>query len=165
MKNHQIITTFAISALTFGFAFTSNAAEEKEKIVKLSEIPAAAAAAIQKLAAGGKIIQVEEAKENGKVTYEAGIKSSGKVREVTVDAKGRLLSEEEVIALADAPKPVQATIEKEAAGGKIEKIERIKEGGKINYEALISSKNKREEIVLSEKGKVVERENKKGAKD
>jgi uncharacterized membrane protein YkoI len=141
-------------------------AEEKEKVVKLSEIPAAAAKALQSHSADGKIVKVEQDEEKGKISYEAKIETkSGGVSEVTVDASGKLLSVEDVITLAGAPEVVRAAIEKEAAGGKVEKIERVKEDGKTTYEALIASKDKREEVVFSEKGKVVEREDKNRKKD
>jgi hypothetical protein len=56
-------------------------------------------------------------------------------------------------------------MEREHPGGKIEKFERITEGKKVSYEALISSKGKREEIKFDGKGKVIEREDKTGSKD
>jgi uncharacterized membrane protein YkoI len=163
MKQH-IIT--AILATTLTTVPVSLHAEDKEKPVKLSEIPAAASAAIQKHVAGGQIVKVEQDEEKGKVSYEARIKSaSGKVSEVTVNATGKLLAVEDVIDLTEAPGAVRTAIEKEAAGGKVEKVERVKEDGKTTYEALISANGKREEVVFSDAGKVVERENKTGKKD
>jgi uncharacterized membrane protein YkoI len=163
MKDNRIIAAIVAAALSI-IPFSLEA-EEKEAVVKLSEIPAAAAAALEKHAAGGQIVKVEKDEENGKISYEAQIKTASGVSEVSVDASGALLSVEDVIALAAAPEAVRTAIEKEAAEGKVEKLERVKEGGKTSYEALIAKKGKREEVVFSESGQVVEREKKTGKKE
>jgi uncharacterized membrane protein YkoI len=162
MKTH--ITAAIAVAILISTPFPLKA-EEREKTVKLSEIPEAAAAALKKYASGGEIVKVEQDEEKQKVSYEAKIKTKSGVTEVTVDANGKLLSLEDVIAVADAPAAVRAAIEKEAAGGTVEKVERVKEGGKTTFEAVIASKGKREEIVFSETGNVVGRESKTGKKD
>jgi hypothetical protein len=87
------------------------------------------------------------------------------VHDVTVDEKGKLVSDEETIPASQAPKNIREAIEREFPGAKIEKFERIKEGGKTNYEALLSGGKKREEIKFSQDGKVLEREDKTGDKD
>jgi|GEM_PF-1155100 len=163
MKHHVIAALLAAALITIPVALQ---AEDKEKPVKLSEIPAAAATAIEKRVAGGQIVKVERDEEDGKVSYEARIKSAaGKISEVTVDATGKLLAVEDVIGLSEAPAAVRTAIEKETTGGKVEKLERVKEGGKTTYEALISARGKREEVVFSDTGKVTGRENKTGKKD
>jgi uncharacterized membrane protein YkoI len=163
MKTHRLTTAFAAAILIT--APLSLKAEEKEKTVKLSEIPEAAAAALKKHAAGGQIVKVEQDEEKQKISYEAKIKTKSGESEVTVNANGKLLSVEDVIAPADAPAAVRAALEKESAGGTVEKIERVKEGGKTTFEAVIATKGKREEVVFSETGNVVGRESKTGKKD
>ncbi|EDY17594.1 conserved hypothetical protein [Chthoniobacter flavus Ellin428] len=163
MKNHIIAALFAAAFTTIP---VSVKAGESEKAVKLSDLPAAAAAALEKHAAGGQIVKVEQDEENGKISFEAKIKSAaGKISEVSVNAAGKLLAVEDVIELSAAPEAVRTAIEKEATGGKVEKLERVTEDGKTTYEALISANAKRREVVFSSAGKVVERENKTGKKD
>ena len=162
MKQHHLIASVLAALTTLPLSLTAG---EKEKVVPLSEVPAPVAAAFEKHAAGGKIVKVEQDEENGKITYEAQIKVKDAVSEVSVDAKGKLVSVEDVIPLAEVPAAVRAAIEKEAGEGKAEKVERVKEGGKTTYEAVIAAKGKREEVVFSETGKVVQRENKNGQKD
>ena len=77
-----------------------------------------------------------------------------------MDAEGKIVSVEKVIALSDVPEAVRKTIEANSAGGKVEKVEHIEEGGKVTYEALVTKDGKREEIVISPDGKVTEREDK-----
>lgn len=59
-----------------------------EQEVTLDSIPAAAKAAIEKLATGGKITKVETITKDNTVTYEAIIRKGKKDSEVVVDAQG-----------------------------------------------------------------------------
>jgi len=120
--------------------------------------------AIKDLTGGAKITNLSKEKDEGKVVFEAQFSAKGHVHEVTVDEKGKLVSDEKVIEISEAPAPVQKAIEHEAAGGKVEKLERIDEGGKVSFEALIATKGKRTEIKFDGKGKELGRENK-GAKE
>ena len=59
-----------------------------EEEVALDSIPAPAKAAIEKSAAGGKIIRVETLTEGKEVTYEAALGKKGKKSSITVRADG-----------------------------------------------------------------------------
>ena len=77
--------------LEFDAQGTLLAAEEETSI---DSIPAAAKAALEKKAAGGKITKVETITKGKTVTYEAAITSkAGKKSEVQVDAKGAEIKE------------------------------------------------------------------------
>jgi len=152
----------AIIALTTGLCFTAWAAEEK---VALDKIPAPAAKTLKDQAGDAKITNLSQEKDEGKMVYEATFSRKGRVHDVTVDAAGKLISDEETVPVSEAPEAVRTAIDKEHPGGKIEKFERIKEGGKVSYEVLISGKGKREEIKFDSKGKVLEREDKTHDKD
>ena len=152
-------TIYALAA-----SLTICLAEGAEEKVSLEEIPAAAAKTLKEQAGGEKIKSLSKEKDEGKTVYEASFSKKGRAHDVTVDEKGKLISDEEVIPLAEAPDAVRAAIEKEHPGGKVDKIEKITEGHNISYEALISAKGKREEIKFDDKGKVLEREDKTGIK-
>ncbi len=166
MKKHTTVKC-AIALLSVSVFSTSliAKAEDKEESTTMESIPAAAASAIKKQAAGAKITGVSKEDEDGKTVYEAKIKANGSVREVSVDSNGKVASVEEVIQLSGAPEAVRTAIEADSKGGKVEKIEKVNEGGKTTFEALISAKGKREEVVFSPEGKVVTREDKKHDKD
>lgn len=154
------ITMIAVSA---SLCFAVQAAEKDvEETVSLDKIPAAAAKALKEQAGDANITNLSKEKAEGKLVFEATFTKKGRVHDVTVDENGKLVSDEEVIPLSEAPETVRAAIKKEAPDGKIVKFERIREGGKISYEALISTKSKREEIKFDDKGKVLEREDKTG---
>jgi uncharacterized membrane protein YkoI len=63
---------------------------EVEEETTLEAIPAAAKAAIQKAAAGGKISRVEIVTKGGKVTYDAAYTKGGKNAELSVTADGTI---------------------------------------------------------------------------
>jgi uncharacterized membrane protein YkoI len=163
MIKPSIITFIAVGA---GLCLSASAAEDKEAKVSSSEkLPSAVAKALKEQASGEKIIGFSKEKDNGKTVYEATFEKNGRVHDVTVDEGGKLVSDEETIPASEAPKAIREAIEREFPGSKIEKLERIKERGKTNYEALLSGNNKkREEIKFSADGKVLEREDKTGAK-
>jgi uncharacterized membrane protein YkoI len=153
-----------ITLVSASLCVSAFAAENAEKTVTLDKIPAAAAKSLREHASGAKITNLSEEKDEGKMVYEARFSAKGHIHEITVDANGKLISDEQVIAVAESPDPVRAAIGKEAAGGKVDKLEHITEGGKVFYEALISTKGKREEVKFGRDGKVLARENKTGSK-
>ena len=67
---------------------------EVEEEVALGSIPAAARAAIEKAAAGGKIAKVEKVTRGERIAYEAALRKDGKRSEVRVGAEGQTLPEE-----------------------------------------------------------------------
>ncbi len=154
MNYHITITTLAV--LCAGAASLSSArAEDEGKAIAQDKVPAAALAAINKFAGEGKIEKVVVEKGEKGVVYEATIKGSGHaMREVSVTAAGKIESEEEVIALADAPAKVRAAIEAHAKGGKVLKIERIKEDDATTYEAEFETGGKKNEVEFDQNGKV-----------
>lgn len=159
-----IQTTLVIAALGGGFGLSAWAAEDKEEKVTLEKIPAAAAKAIKEAVGGERIQGLSKEKDKGKNVYEVSFHKGGRAHDLTVDESGKVVSDEEVIPVEEAPKNIREAIEKEHPGGKIEKLERITEGGKVDFEVLISGKGKREEIKFDSKGSVVEREDKSGKK-
>ena len=67
---------------------------EVEEEVALGGIPAAARAAIEKAAAGGRIAKVEKVIRGKEIAYEAALRKDGKRSEVRVAEDGRLLPED-----------------------------------------------------------------------
>ncbi|MEA3207266.1 MAG: hypothetical protein QOE70_323 [Chthoniobacter sp.] len=159
-----MITRIIITTLSASICLSAFAAEDKEEKATLESIPEAAAKTLKAQAGGEKIKGVSKEKDEGRTVYEASFTKKGRAHDVTVDEAGKLISDEEVIPLEEAPGAVRAAIEKEHPGGKVDKLEKITEDGKVSYEALISGKKKREEIKFDSKGKVLEREDKTGAK-
>jgi hypothetical protein len=141
-------------------AFSAFAAEEGQREVKLDGIPAAASLTLQKLSAGAKLEKIIQDTEDGKVTYQAKITRDNLSREVSVDPAGKVLSDVSLIALADAPAPVRATIETAAKGGKVESVKRVVLNEKEAFEALVIANGNRQQLLINPDGTVTLRENK-----
>jgi len=155
MKSPAILT-LAAATLLCGAAF----AEDHERNVTIEQIPAPAAEAIKKLTGGEPLAGLSEESEKGKTVYEAKFKKEGHVREVSVDANGKLVSDEQTIDASAAPEAVRQAIEKEAPGAKLEKMEKVTEDGTETFEALVAKGGKRAELVFSAEGKLIKREEK-----
>lgn len=65
--------------------------KEKEKTIKLDEVPAPARQTLVREAGGSPIIKVEKETENGRVLYEAHVKKGDDVLGIRVDAAGKLV--------------------------------------------------------------------------
>jgi hypothetical protein len=167
MKKHTTTIECVIALLSIAVLGSSLVAkaEDKEQKMTMETIPAAAAKAIKEQAGGAQITGVSKEEDEGKTVYEAKVNANGSVREISVDGDGKLVSDEQVIQLSEAPAAVRKAIEENTKGGKVEKLEKVTEGGKVTFEALVSGNAKREEIVFSPDGKVVEREDKTNEKD
>lgn len=152
MKTHHLIIA-ALAVTHFAFA-----AEDAEKPVKLEDVPAAVAKAIKAAAGNAKLKELLREKEDGVEAIEAVWEVNGRVHEITVALDGTVLSEEEIIPLDEAPAAVQAAIKKEAGDRKIIEIERVKEKGKLLFEAVIKTAKGTLELKLDEAGKELERE-------
>lgn len=150
----QTILVFTGTLLLFA-STSARAADEEGKAVQLNKIPAPAAAAITKWAKGEKIASVMSAKEGGAATYEAAVKGEGTAkREITVNAVGKTLSEEQVIPLASAPEAVQKAAAKQSVGGKLMLVEKIVAAGETYYEIEVAKNGKTLETELTAKCKV-----------
>jgi|ERR1044071_4350163 hypothetical protein len=85
----KTITTLSL-AVVLGLACPvfSSAEEEKETIMKMSDVPAAVQKTFKEEAAGGRIVRIEKEENN----YEVVIEKNGKQTGVEVNAEGKVVS-------------------------------------------------------------------------
>jgi len=146
--------------------------DKDEDVVSIDEVPEAVKATILKHADGGKIQEIERENEDGKVIYEAEVLIGDKEVELKIDSNGKLLSkeedddeeegddddeDEEQISLDEVPGAVKATILKEAAGAKIEEVERETDDGRTIYEAEFIVNGQEIEIKVAADGTLLEK--------
>src|SRR5262249_50555368 len=94
MRRSIWILSMALAATTVPVVMSTAQADEKgerEKVVKLEDIPAPARATIVKEAGGSPILKVELEKKDGKTVYEGVVKKGDDVIGITVDADGKLI--------------------------------------------------------------------------
>ena len=153
-KVNQVVTCMTVMTISAGLALLAFAKEEQEETISWSQVPAAAQQTIKQRAPETAIQKIEKDNEDGNTSYEFQIVQAGKKSEVTVDADGKLMSLEEVVALADVPVTVRQTLETQAVGGKMGTVEKVTEDGKTTFEAKIEKDGRRSEITVTADGKI-----------
>lgn len=145
----------AIVALTLALS-SPTWADDAAVAAKLAKIPAPAAEALKKAAAGAKIETVTLEKDGKTTVYEAVITEAGKPnREVSVTADGKINAEEVTVPLDKVPEGARKAIEAGAKGAKIERVMHIKRAsGGETFEALYVAKGKKTEVEYTADGKV-----------
>lgn len=88
LRSLLLIAALAMPAVSLA---GTAAAEEKEKVVKLDDIPAPAREKILKEAKGAPILRVEEEHQKSRTVYEGVIKQGKEEIGIVVDAKGNLI--------------------------------------------------------------------------
>src|SRR5438105_15904167 len=91
-----IVPVIAVaSVLTLGAWTTVSAEKENEKIVKMSDLPAAVQTTIKDKAGSNEIVKIEKKTEEGKTVYEAVVNKNGKEWSIEVDTNGKFLKQYE----------------------------------------------------------------------
>jgi len=131
-------------------------ADEAERQVTEAEVPAAALAALKKLAAGAEITEFAEEIEHGSTFYEGSWKNpSGANMDVIVTPTGDLVEIEEQVSTDQVPAATLKTARK-AAGKKAELA--FEKKTMILYEVKFSKDDSRHELLLTPDGRRVEEE-------
>lgn len=141
--------TTLVIALSLMGAVAVMAAEKK---VKMQDLPPAVQQTVKAATKNATLVGLAQEVENGKTVYEAETKVNGRGRDVTIDSSGAVLEVEEEVALESIPAAARAAIEKEAAGGKIAKIETVTKGKTVTYEAALTKKGKKSEVSFTADG-------------
>jgi uncharacterized membrane protein YkoI len=124
-------------------AFAVTALLAADKPIKFKDLPPVVQKAMLKEAAGAKIKNTLVEIEDGKTFYECETILNGKTRDFLVDPQGKVTEVEDETELDEVPTPVKSAVQKVAAGGgKITKLESVKQDGKIiGYEATVVGKD------------------------
>ncbi len=125
-------------------------AAEQERSIKEAEVPAAALAALKKLAGGAAITEFAEEIEHGHKFYEASWKGPDGNVDALVTETGDLVEIEEVLAAQKVPAPARAEAEKEA--GKDAKLMWEKKTI-VMYEVHFKKDDKGREMILTPDGR------------
>ncbi len=145
MDYKRLIILLALAA-TFGTASATS---------KLDKLPAAVRKTAQAETVNAEVLAVKKEKEGGKTFYEIETRIAGRTRDLVIDEGGSVVVVEEEVALADVPQVVQSTIQREAGGAKIVKIEALTKGSEKTFEAIVESRGKQREFIVSAAGALV----------
>lgn len=117
------------------------------------KLPEPVRATVHKAFGNAKVVSVDEEKEEGKVVYEVKVKFEGHLVELSVHADGTVVSEERALKLDEAPAFVRNAVS--TAGGTVETVEQVTEGGVVKFEVVVRKADKsRVELVIGADGGV-----------
>lgn len=135
--------------------------EEKEspaQSVSLSDIPAPARAAIEKLTAGGKIKKIEKEEQEGTAIYDVEAKVKDKDVEYDVDSNGNILTSEESVPFSSMPAVVQEAAKTYFGSAEGLKASKEVEKDKTFYEVEGKKGGSAVALKLDDSGKILEEE-------
>jgi hypothetical protein len=134
-------------------------AEDHEKKIKLSQLPAAVQKTVTEQSKGAEVRGFTTEREGGKTYYEAEMRVNGHSKDVLMDADGKVIEVEEEVFLKDLSPAVKRGLVVQAGAGNITMIESITKNDKlVAYEAKVSNHGKRSEIQVGPNGQPLEHE-------
>jgi uncharacterized membrane protein YkoI len=162
---HRVIQSVVVVLLVVGLCGCCKClrkqGEKKEapaQVVTLTDVPAPARAAIEKLTAGGQIRKIEKAEEAGKTVYDVEATVQGKDVEYDIAADGKILTSEESVPYASLPATVRAAAQKYFGSAEGLKASKEIENGKTFYEVEGKKGKTTAALKLSDTGQILEEE-------
>lgn len=119
------------------------AAQDQEKRIKRSDLPAAVEKTVAAESSGATVKSFSQERENGQTFYEAEMAVNGHAKDVLIAADGAVVEVEEEVALDSLSTEVKAGLLAKAGKGKITAVETIKKHDKlVAYEAKVNTNGK-----------------------
>jgi len=131
-------------------AFLQTSATDKP--VKLSDMPLVVQQTIREQTRGAIITGTLVENENGKILYECESLLKGQTRDFLVDDTGAVVELEDQVSLEEVPQAVKIAVQRVASGGRLTKLERVKRGNTITYEAAVMKNGKKTGMELRPDG-------------
>lgn len=131
---------------------------DEEQAIKKGEVPHPILAAFEKSYPKAKVKGYSKEMDKGKAVYEIESTEGKMLRDVTYDEGANLVSVEESLPFAKLPQAVKAAVKKEFPKSKAIRCEKIQKGATTEFEVVMKSGKKQQEIVFDGDGKVVETE-------
>ena len=149
-----------ISTVIAGLALTAFcSAQEHEKKIQRSDLPAAVQKAVDDLSKGATVNGFSQEKEKGQTFYEAEMTLDGHSKDVLMDPTGAVVELEEEVELDSLPAAVKDGLQAKAGKGKLVKVESLTKHDKlVAYEAQVRSGAKKSEVQVGPDGKPLDHE-------
>lgn len=152
---HPVVLGIIVASLCSVFLL----AEEHEKKINRSDLPAAVEKTISSHTEGATIRGFNQQEENGKTYYEAELTVNGRSKDILIDPSGAIVEVEEQVDFTSLPSPVQKGLQAKAGAGKLGKVESITKDDKVvAYEAKVTANGRRSEIQVGGDGKALDHE-------
>jgi uncharacterized membrane protein YkoI len=132
---------------------------EKKEEIRLTDVPAAVRATIERELGSVRPEDIERHTEEGTVHYEVDAETADdRDIDLEVAEDGTLLERKEEVRLTDVPAAVRATIKRELGGVMPEQVERVTEKGTIHYEVEAEVSGKEIELEIDEDGTLLDKD-------
>ena len=146
-------------ALCFLVVVGMTFAQEGEEKVKRSDLPVAVQKSMDAESKGATVRGISREVDNGKTFYEAELTVNGHIKDILVDANGKIVEVEEEVSLDSLAAAVQRSLQKKAGSGKIVKVESLTKGGKlVAYEAQVKMGARTREVQVGPNGETLAHE-------
>ena len=134
-------------------------AQEQERKIQRSELPAAVEKTVSMQSAGATIKGFSEEKEQGRTFYEAEMIFDGHSKDILMGADGVVVEVEEQLAFESLPTAVKEGLRTKAGQGKILKVESLTKRDKlVAYEAKVLTNGRKKEIQVGPDGQALDHE-------
>jgi hypothetical protein len=135
------------------------AAQDQEKKIKRSDLPAAVEKTVAAQSAGATIKGFSLEKENGQIFYEVEMTVNGHTKDVLIDGNGAVVEVEEEVAVDALSPEVKAGLLAKAGKGKLTAVVTIRKHDKlVAYEAKVNTNGKKSEVQVGPDGKPLDHE-------
>ncbi len=121
--------------------------------VGLLETPPAVRRTIRQQLGGGKLGDITKSVEEEDVVYDAEMTRGNRQHTITVSPEGKVLRQEEEVSLAEAPEPVQRTIQSQVGGGKLLRLAKTTDDDGIAYEVEAAKDGKEFSFTVAADGR------------
>src|SRR5713101_1632183 len=121
----------------------------------LLETPQAVRRTIRQQLGGGKLGDITKSVEEGDVVYEAEMTRGNRQHTITVSPEGIEQHKEEEVGLAEAPEPVQRTIQSQVRDGKLLRLAKTTDDDGIAYEVEAAKDGKEFSFTVAGDGSLL----------
>ncbi len=130
-------------------------AQVSETKANLKDLPPAVQEAVKAQSEGATLRGVSRELKDGVALYEAEMTVNGLTKDITFDAKGKIISVEAETTLSKIPEGARAAIQKAIGTGKLVLVEEVTRGEIRYYEGHITQGGKTSEVTVDAQGKPV----------
>ena len=139
-------------------AVAVSAVAQERKLTR-RQLPAPVLATVEKETQGATIKGYSMERDHGRMVYEAETVVNGHTRDLQIDKNGVLMEIEEEVSMESLPATVSASLNSQAKGATIIKVESLTKGGRlVAYEASTRKAGHKGEIQVGPAGEKLHHE-------
>jgi uncharacterized membrane protein YkoI len=150
-----------LGTAAFVVAFWLSPAGAAEEKIAIDKLPKAVVDAVKAKYPGAELTGAEKDVTDGKTIYEVNLKHKGAKYDISLSPDGKIVEIEKTIDAKDLPAAVTKALDQKYPKAKIELAEELTVDGKVKYEVVIvTAEKKKLEVVLEPSGKIEKEEGK-----